>query len=119
MDNLDENTLYGSSAVSASPSAEHVLLHGRIDDEIVDALGSLPEHYRRAVLLCDVQGLSYAEIAQQMGCALGTVMSRLHRGRALLRQALMELHSRSNVHSRSTAPVTVPTRTVQPVTVAA
>jgi hypothetical protein len=64
-------------------------------------------------LLCDVQGLSYAEIAQQMGCALGTVMSRLHRRRTLLRQALTELHS------HSTAPVTWPTRTIQPVTVAA
>ena len=113
MDNLDENTLYSTSGVSASPSAEHVLLQGWIDDEIVDALRSLPEHYRRAVLLCDVQGLSYAEIAQQMGCALGTVMSRLHRGRALLRHALTELPS----HSK--APVTLSTRTVQPVTDAA
>jgi RNA polymerase sigma-70 factor, ECF subfamily len=113
MDNLDENTLYSGSGVSASPSAEHVLLQGWIDDQIADALRALPEHYRRAVLLCDVQGLSYAEIAQQMGCALGTVMSRLHRGRTLLRQALTELHSHSNT------PVTLPTRTVQPVTDAA
>ena len=113
MDNLDENTLYSASGVSASRSAEHVLLHGQIDDRIVDALRSLPAHYRVAVELCDVQGLSYAEIAQQMGCALGTVMSRLHRGRTLLRQALTELHSHSN------APVTLPTRTVQPVTDAA
>jgi RNA polymerase sigma-70 factor (ECF subfamily) len=113
MDNLDETTLYSASGVNASPSAEHVLLHGRIDDEVVDALRALPEHYRRAVLLCDVQGLSYAEIAQQMGCALGTVMSRLHRGRALLRQLLTELHRHAN------APVTLPTRIVQPVTDAA
>jgi RNA polymerase sigma-70 factor (ECF subfamily) len=113
MDNLDENTLYSASGVSASPSAEHVLLQGRIDDRIVDALRTLPEHYRRAVLLCDVQGLSYVEIAQHMGCALGTVMSRLHRGRALLRQALTELHRQSS------AAVTLPTRTGQPVTDAA
>src|SRR5207237_120675 len=113
MDNLDENTLYGLSAMSASPGAEHVLLRGQIDDRIVDALRTLPEHYRMAVLLRDVQGLSYAEMAQQMGCAVGTVMSRLHRGRALLRQMLTEVHSHSN------APVTLPTRTVQPVTDAA
>jgi RNA polymerase sigma-70 factor (ECF subfamily) len=112
MDNLDENTLYGSSAVSASPSAEHVLLHRRINDEIVDALRSLPEHYRRAVLLCDVQGLSYAEIAQQMGCASGTVMSRLHRGRALLRQTL------ARPGSASDAPVALPTAP-EPITAAA
>jgi RNA polymerase sigma-70 factor (ECF subfamily) len=113
MDNLDENTLYSMSGVSASPSAESVLLHGQIDDKVVDTLRTLPEHYRRAVLLCDVQGLSYAEIPQQRGCALGTVMSRLHRGRALLRQALTELHRQSS------AAVTLPTRTVQPVTDAA
>jgi len=113
MDNLDENTLYSASGVSASRSAEHVLLHGQIDDRIVDALRSLPAHYRRAVLLCDVHGLSYAEIAQHMGCASGTVMSRLHRGRTLVRQVLTELHSQAN------APVTLPTRTVQPVTDAA
>jgi RNA polymerase sigma-70 factor (ECF subfamily) len=113
MDDLDENALYSTSGVSASPSAEYVLLHGQIDDKVVDTLRTLPEHYRRAVLLCDVQGLSYAEIAQQMGCALGTVMSRLHRGRTLLRQALTELHRQSS------ASVTLPTRTVQPVTDAA
>jgi RNA polymerase sigma-70 factor, ECF subfamily len=65
MDNLDENMLHSMSGVSTGPSAEHVLLQGRIDDAMVDALRSLPEHYHRAVLLCDVQGLSYAEIAQQ------------------------------------------------------
>jgi RNA polymerase sigma-70 factor (ECF subfamily) len=88
MDEVDENALYRAGGVWTSPSAEHVLVHGRMADELVAALRALPEHYRVAVLLCDVQGLTYAEIAQQMGCALGTVMSRLHRGRALLRQAL-------------------------------
>jgi RNA polymerase sigma-70 factor, ECF subfamily len=88
MDAADETTLYGTRGMRASSSAEHVLMHGRIDDEIVDALRELPEHYRVVVLLSDVHGLSYAEIAQQTGCVMGTVMSRLHRGRALLRRAL-------------------------------
>src|SRR5437868_15065585 len=48
MDNLDENTLYSMSSVSASPSAEPVLLRGQIDDRIVDALRALPEHYDEA-----------------------------------------------------------------------
>jgi RNA polymerase sigma-70 factor (ECF subfamily) len=90
LDEVNESTLYGAGLMGSSPSAEHVLLHGWLDDVIVEALGTLPAPYRLAVELCDVQGLSYAEIAQQMGCALGTVMSRLHRGRALLRRALAE-----------------------------
>jgi RNA polymerase sigma-70 factor (ECF subfamily) len=52
------------------------------------ALGELPETYRSAVLLRDVEGFSYQEIAAILGVALGTVMSRIHRGRALLREAL-------------------------------
>jgi RNA polymerase sigma-70 factor (ECF subfamily) len=96
MDAADETTLYGTRGMRASSSAEHVLMHGRIDDEIVDALRTLPAHYRAAVLLFDVHGLSYAEIAQQTGCALGTVMSRLHRGRALLRRALAGPGSAAN-----------------------
>jgi RNA polymerase sigma-70 factor (ECF subfamily) len=84
----DEGTLYAAYGARAAASAEQVFLHGRMDDTLVAALASLPEHYRLPVLLCDVQGLSYAEAAQAMQCALGTVMSRLHRGRARLRAAL-------------------------------
>lgn len=53
------------------------------------ALSALPEDYRRAVVLADVQGYSYEEIAEQVGCPLGTIRSRLHRGRQLLRQNLL------------------------------
>ena len=112
MDAVDESTLYGTGGMRSSPSAEHVLLHGRIDDALVEALRTLPAHYRVAVLLCDVQGLSCAEGAQQMGCALGTVMSRLHRGRALLRQTLAKPGSASD------APVALPTAP-EPITAAA
>jgi RNA polymerase sigma-70 factor (ECF subfamily) len=72
----------------ATPSAEDVALNHWMDEQLVAALQALPEQYRRAVLLCDVEGLSYAQAAAALGCALGTVMSRLHRGRARLRQAL-------------------------------
>jgi len=112
MDAVDESTLYGTGGMRSSPSAEHVLLQGRIDDALVEALRTLPAHYRVAVLLCDVQGLSYAEIAQQMGCALGTVMSRLYRGRTLLRRTL------AGRGSASDAPVALPTA-AEPITAAA
>ncbi len=59
-----------------------------IEDEIGRALDALPTEFRLAVVLCDVEEFSYEEIAQIMGCPIGTVMSRLHRGRKLLQRAL-------------------------------
>lgn len=84
----EEGALYHADGGRAEASAEHVVLRGQMDDTLVAALTNLPAHYRLPVLLCDVQGLSYAEAARVLRCALGTVMSRLHRGRARLRVAL-------------------------------
>lgn len=65
------------------------LVSARIELERVrKALDSLPEEYRVALLLCDVEGLSYQHAARVMGCPVGTVRSRLARARALLRQRL-------------------------------
>ncbi len=60
------------------------------DDDMTAAMAELPEEYRTAVLLADVEGLSYREIADAMDCPTGTVMSRLHRGRGLLREKLQD-----------------------------
>ena len=60
-----------------------------ISDEVQDALARLPDEYRAAVVLCDVVGLPYGEIADQLGVPVGTVRSRIHRGRAALRSALV------------------------------
>ena len=57
-------------------------------EDLERALAELPEAFRTAVVLRDLQELSYAEIAEALGVPVGTVMSRIHRGRALLRQAL-------------------------------
>jgi RNA polymerase sigma-70 factor (ECF subfamily) len=57
-------------------------------DEVLCALARLPEVFRQAVVLTDVEGLSYQESADRLGVPLGTVMSRIHRGRARLRTAL-------------------------------
>ncbi|MFO7565108.1 MAG: sigma-70 family RNA polymerase sigma factor [Enhygromyxa sp.] len=59
-------------------------------DEVLEALAALPTHYRQVVELVDVQGLAYKEAAEEIGCPLGTVMSRLHRARKLLREQLAE-----------------------------
>jgi RNA polymerase sigma-70 factor (ECF subfamily) len=59
-----------------------------VEREIQQAFDALPTEFRLAVALCDVEEFSYEEIAQIMGCPIGTVMSRLHRGRKLLQRAL-------------------------------
>jgi RNA polymerase sigma-70 factor (ECF subfamily) len=59
-----------------------------LSDEVQAALSSLPDEFRTAVVLCDVVGMSYDEIAEVQGVPTGTVRSRIHRGRRLLRTAL-------------------------------
>ncbi|MBO2447296.1 sigma-70 family RNA polymerase sigma factor [Actinomadura barringtoniae] len=71
-------------------SAESEALDRMPDSEIVQALRSLPKDFRDAVYLADVEGYHYKEIAEMMGSPIGTVMSRLHRGRKQLREALSD-----------------------------
>ena len=59
-----------------------------LEDEVKEAIDSLPEDFRKAVIMADLEDYSYKEIAEEMGCPLGTVMSRLYRGRKLLREQL-------------------------------
>ncbi|MDX1638766.1 MAG: sigma-70 family RNA polymerase sigma factor [Balneolaceae bacterium] len=61
-----------------------------IDDDISDALEQLPEDFRTVVLLCDVEGFTYEEIANMLDVPIGTIRSRLHRGRNLLKAELMD-----------------------------
>jgi RNA polymerase sigma-70 factor (ECF subfamily) len=74
-----------STDVAVAP-AQDALASGY--EELERALAALPENFRTAVVLRDLQELSYAEIAEAVGVPVGTVMSRIHRGRALLREAL-------------------------------
>jgi len=71
-------------------SPERTLLDRSVSDDVQRALEGLPDDFRAAVVLCDVQGLSYKEIADIMQTPVGTVMSRLFRGRKLLAAALRE-----------------------------
>jgi RNA polymerase sigma factor (sigma-70 family) len=73
---------------SRSPSPDAAYADTTFDDDVEGALASLPPEFRAAVVLCDVEGLSYEEIAEILGAKLGTVRSRIHRGRAMLRRSL-------------------------------
>mgnify|MGYP003329738798 CR=1 FL=1 len=66
------------------------LFSNLLDDEVTHALESLPDDFRTVVILCDIEGLPYEEIAEFLQCPIGTVRSRLHRGRKLLQNKLKE-----------------------------
>lgn len=67
---------------------ERVVLHEELDEQIQKALNVLPPDFRMTVILADIEGMSYEEISETMKCSLGTVRSRLHRGRKMLRGRL-------------------------------
>lgn len=73
---------------SRIPSPEQSYADSHFDDDVQRALDALAPDYRAAVVLCDIEGLSYEEIAATLGVKLGTVRSRIHRGRSQLRDAL-------------------------------
>lgn len=82
----DDSDRYASVDHLGSP--ERAYEHGNLDHDVQRALDELPPEYRAAVVLCDIEGLSYEEIAVTLGIKLGTVRSRIHRARARLRDSL-------------------------------
>ena len=74
--------------IEGGPAADEALAMVSLPDHIQDALNTLADEFRQAVVLCDVAGLTYDEIAEQVGVPVGTVRSRVHRGRVRLREVL-------------------------------
>src|SRR5882672_6708507 len=93
LDDVDEFSLYKrmsdlrTSSSAGNPETE--FLDGLVDSEVKDALAELPEKFRSVVLL-DVEGFSYKEIAEMLDIPIGTVMSRLHRGRKAMQKSLFD-----------------------------
>jgi RNA polymerase sigma factor (sigma-70 family) len=87
----------------AAPSPEQVYADTHLDPQVQAALDALSPEFRVAVVLCDIEGLTYEEIAATLGIKLGTVRSRIHRGRVQLREALAHL-----APNRGAAEVTTP-----------
>lgn len=80
--NPDPDMQYCPETLKATDILEY------LSDEVREAVESLPDGHRRAVVMADLQGMSYREIAEALECPVGTVMSRLNRGRRLMREAL-------------------------------
>jgi len=89
-DDLEEFYLFKKldETVSLQETAKEDFLENFFEDDVKDALENLPYQFRLVVLLCDVEGFSYNEIANIIDAPLGTVMSRLYRGRKLLQRYL-------------------------------
>jgi len=94
LDDVEDLYLYrrlgGLEAAQAGRSAEDEVLDQITEGEVKAAIEALPEQFRMAVLLADVEGFQYKEIAEILNIPIGTVMSRLHRGRRALQKSLFE-----------------------------
>ncbi|MFD7614461.1 RNA polymerase sigma factor SigE [Streptomyces sp. NPDC059828] len=90
---------------SREPSPQQVFHDTHFDADVQQALDTLAPEFRAAVVLCDIEGLSYEEIAATLGVKLGTVRSRIHRGRSHLRKALQHRSPEARAEQRTPAGV--------------
>jgi RNA polymerase sigma-70 factor, ECF subfamily len=108
LDEAEDLYLYrrlgGLEAVQVGRSAEDELMDYFTDTEVKEAIEALPEQFRMAVLLADVEGFSYKEIAEILDIPIGTVMSRLHRGRKALQKRLYEFATERGLTPRGGGP---------------
>jgi len=89
MSSLDEEGSFEPSEV-AEKGPERILLQKELEEKVKLAMDKLPDEQRAALIYRDVEGLSYQEMAEAMGCSIGTVMSRLHYGRKRLQESLKD-----------------------------
>lgn len=108
LDDVEEFYLFrrlgGIEAADAVRNAESEVLDALPDAEVKDALESLPDAFRIAVILADIEGFSYKEIAEITEVPIGTVMSRIHRGRKQLQKRLWDYAQERNLAPRAGSP---------------
>ncbi|MFN0029213.1 MAG: sigma-70 family RNA polymerase sigma factor [Acidimicrobiales bacterium] len=111
LDDIEDLYLYrrlgGLAGATAGRSAEDELMDLFSEAEVVSAVEGLPEQFRIAVLLADVEGFAYKEIAEILAIPIGTVMSRLHRGRKALQKQLYDYASSRGLVRPTPAPTPV------------
>ena len=109
LDEVEDLYLYrrlgGLEAASLGRSAEDELMDLFTEGEVKEAIDGLPENFRVPVLLADVEGFAYKEIAEMLDIPIGTVMSRLHRGRKALQKSLHEFAAARGLASDEPEPV--------------
>jgi len=107
LDDVDESILYRHmrdiAPASESPDPETIVIDNTVSSEVKEALEELPEKFRTTVLL-DVEGFSYKEIAETLDIPIGTVMSRLHRGRKFLQKRLYDVAKARGIVAVRTMP---------------
>jgi RNA polymerase sigma-70 factor (ECF subfamily) len=115
LDDVEELYMYRrlGTVGTTTRSAEDQLFDLFTDDEVKEALEALPENFRMPVLLADVEDFSYKEIAEMLDIPIGTVMSRLHRGRKAMQKRLMDYAEARGLTTRAAdpAPETAEVRT--------
>lgn len=87
---VDISSVEDSGDLANAATSENEIFDELLDDEVMSAMDALPEKFRLAIILSDLEGFAYKEVAEILDIPVGTVMSSLHRGRRLLRNTLYE-----------------------------
>lgn len=98
----DETGSLSHDFAAPNSDPEALIVNPVIEENLANALNSLPEDYRTALILCDIEQRTYQEIADKTNCAIGTVRSRIHRARTLLRKRMEQMVSSGSSNLLST-----------------
>jgi len=87
---MDVSDAEAIGSLSDTDTPENIIFDKLLDDDLTKALDALPDDFKMTLIMSDLEGFSYKEISEILDCPIGTVMSRLHRGRKILRHILID-----------------------------